>query len=166
MFLKKISMKNIEDLFKKVNKESITLPEHKNNLKNYLLSSNYFLKKEKINFSDFKLVFGSVIFSVFILSIIFIYFSSYTKPQEVADINNFEKEMRTSETLNMNKMLNQAINEKETFYNKLTKKDNVMISQKIWQEQEVVVVEVLENNLKTIYYFNKDKNLLLYSEVK
>lgn len=159
-------MKNIEELFKKVNKESIALPEHKNNLKNYLLSSNYFSKKEKISLSDFKLAFGSVIFSVFIISIIFIYFSSHTKPQEVALENIVRNELNTTEQFNMMRSSDLKTSEKETFYNELIKKDNVIISQKIWQEQEVVVVEVFENNLKTIYYFNKDKNLLLYSEVK
>ncbi len=159
-------MKNIEELFKKINKESIVLSEHKNNLKNYLLSSDYFCKKEKKNLSDFKLAFGSVVFSVFILAIIFIYFSSYTKPLEIADINNFEKEIRTPQTFSMSKALDTAVDEKETLYNKLIKKENVIINQKIWQEQEVIVLEVFEDNLKTIYYFNKDKNILLHSEVQ
>lgn len=159
-------MKKIEQLFKKVNKESIVINEHKDRLRSYLLSNDYF-SKEKKRFSDFKLTAISLAFSIFIISITFFFASN--EPKEIALENNFKKEPETMlKTLNFAKeSANEDLaNDKEILFNKLIKKDNVIISQKKWQEQEVIVLELLEGNLKTIYYFNKDKNILLHSEIQ
>ncbi len=164
IFLKKISMKKIEQLFKKVNKESIVINKHKDGLRNYLLSNDYF-NKEKTKFSDFRLAAVSLAFSIFIISITFFFASN--EPKEIALENNFKKEPEIMlKTLNLAKeSANEDLaNDEEILFNKLIKKDNVIISQKKWQEQEVIVLELLEGDLKTIYYFNKDKNLLLGSE--
>jgi len=164
IFLKKISMKKIEQLFKKVNKESIVINKHKDGLRNYLLSNDYF-NKEKTKFSDFRLAAVSLAFSIFIISITFFFASN--EPKEIALENNFKKEPETMlKTFNFvnESAIKDLENDEEILFNKLIKKDNVIINQKKWQEQEVIVLELLEGNLKTIYYFNKDKNLLLGSE--
>jgi hypothetical protein len=85
-------MKKIEQLFKKVNKESIVINEHKDRLRSYLLSNDYF-SKEKKRFSDFKLTAISLAFSIFIISITFFFASN--EPKEIALENNFKKEPET-----------------------------------------------------------------------
>ncbi|MDD4358404.1 MAG: hypothetical protein PHY30_01155 [Candidatus Pacebacteria bacterium] len=157
-------MKNIEELFKKANKDKIAIDEHKNSLKKYLINSEYF-NDEKRNEVDFKLAFASAIFSVFIIAIAFIYFSDNFKSKEdVAFRSNSVEDQSLSATKALNESLEMRSFEEDGLYNSLIKKDNVIISEKIWRGQEVISLEILEGNLKTTYYFNKSKNLLLHSE--
>ena len=83
-------MKNMEELFKKVNRDRIELTEHKDNLKRYLLTSSYFDKKEN-RVIDLKLIFSSVAFSFLLIFIVSVYFSSnYSKDETKHMIENFD----------------------------------------------------------------------------
>lgn len=160
-------MKSIEKLFEKVNKDKIIIDSHKNALKNYLLNSDYFCNKNKNEF-DFKLVFTSVAFSILMIATTFIYFSSNFKSNDIAFESNTSNDSIEDQSLNVTKALNESLEnrnfEEDSLYNSLIKRDNVIISEKIWQGQEVISLEISEGNLKTTYYFNKSKNLLLHSE--
>lgn len=161
-------MKNTEELFKKVNKENIELKEHKKNLRKYLLKSDYFNSEKEYCF-NFKLAFTSVAFSFVILLIVFIYFSQ----DKNISVDNFnvrevEREMMF-ETLSLKQVapVGEVVEEENlSYFEELINKDNVKIIGKvIWQDQEVFAIELKENNLKTTFYFNKGKNILLGSEV-
>ena len=159
-------MKNIEELFKKVNKEKILIEGHKAGLKNYLLNSEYFNEREVF---DYKPAFAAIFFSLIIISASFLFFNNDNE-KEIALENNQRASGVQSEYFNERMKLMSAtsdtvIEESVTLYDKLISKDNTEAYDSVFDEKEVKVIEVLENSIKTKYYFNKDKNILLKTEI-
>ncbi|MFA7157523.1 MAG: hypothetical protein WC123_07565 [Bacilli bacterium] len=159
-------MNNIEELFRKVNKEKILIEGHKTGLKNYLLNSEYFNEREVF---DYKPVFASVFFSLIIISASFLFFNNDNE-KEIALDNNQRALGVQSEYFNESMKMMSAtsdtpIEESITLYDKLISKDNTEAYDSVFDEKEVKVLEVFENSIKTKYYFNKDKNILLKTEI-
>jgi len=159
-------MKNIEELFKKVNKEKILIEGHKASLKNYLLNSEYFNEREVF---DYKPAFAAIFFSLIIISASFLFFNNDNE-KEIALENNQRALGVQSEYFNESMKMMSAtsdtlIEESVTLYDKLVSKDNTEAYDSVFEEKEVKVLEVLENSIKTKYYFNKDKNILLKTEI-
>jgi len=159
-------MKNIEELFKKVNKEKILIEGHKASLKNYLLNSEYFNEREVF---DYKPAFAAIFFSLIIISASFLFFNNDNE-KEIALENNQRASGVQSEYFNermkmMSATSDTVIEESVTLYDKLISKDNTEAYDSVFDEKEVKVIEVLENSIKTKYYFNKDKNILLKTEI-
>lgn len=163
-FWKKINMKKIEELFKKVNKDKIELKESKDNLRRYLLKNEYFSKQEKNSF-DLKLAFSSVAFSIFLVAIAFFCFPSNQINTKEASLKEAPKVSKSLESVKEMQAGNFK-KEREPLFNQLIKKNNVkIIGQETWQNKEVFTLELIEDDFKTRYYFNKEKNLLLSSEI-
>ena len=159
-------MKNIEELFKKVNKEKILIEGHKAGLKNYLLNSEYFNEREVF---DYKPAFAAIFFSLIIISASFLFFNNDNE-KEIALENDQRALGVQSEYFNermkmMSATSDTVIEESVTLYDKLVSKDNTEAYDSVFEEKEVKVLEVLENSIKTKYYFNKDKNILLKTEI-
>ena len=159
-------MNNIEELFKKVNKEKILIEGHKAGLKNYLLNSEYFNEREVF---DYKPAFAAIFFSLIIISASFLFFNNDNE-KEIALDNNQRALGVQSEYFNESMKMMSAtsdtpIEESITLYDKLISKDNTEAYDSVFDEKEVKVLEVFENSIKTKYYFNKDKNILLKTEI-
>ena len=159
-------MNNIEELFKKVNKEKILIEGHKAGLKNYLLNSEYFNEREVF---DYKPAFAAIFFSLIIISASFLFFNNDNE-KEIALENDQRALGVQSEYFNesmkmMSATSDTVIEESVTLYDKLVSKDNTEAYDSVFEEKEVKVLEVLENSIKTKYYFNKDKNILLKTEI-
>lgn len=159
-------MKNIEELFRKVNKEKILIEGHKAGLKNYLLNSEYFNEREVF---DYKPAFAAIFFSLIIISASFLFFNNDNE-KEIALENDQRALGVQSEYFNesmkmMSASSDTVIEESITLYDKLISKDNTEAYDSVFEEKEVKVLEVLENSIKTKYYFNKDKNILLKTEI-
>ena len=159
-------MKNIEELFRKVNKEKILIEGHKAGLKNYLLNSEYFNEREVF---DYKPAFAAIFFSLIIISASFLFFNNDNE-KEIALENDQRALGVQSEYFNesmkmMSATSDTVIEESSTLYDKLVSKDNTEAYDSVFDEKEVKVLEVFENSIKTKYYFNKDKNILLKTEI-
>ena len=160
-------MENIEELFKKVNKEKILIEGHKEGLKNYLLNSEYFNEREVF---DYKPVFASVFFSLIIISASFLFFNNDNE-KEIALENDQRALGVQSEYFNesapktMSIASDVAIEENITLYDKLISKDGVEDYDSVLDGEPIKILEVFENNIKTRYYFNKDKNILIKTEI-
>jgi len=159
-------MNNIEELFKKVNKEKILIEGHKAGLKNYLLNSEYFNEREVF---DYKPAFAAIFFSLIIISASFLFFNNDNE-KEIALENDQRALGVQSEYFNesmkmMSATSDTVIEESSTLYDKLVSKDNTEAYDSVFDEKEVKVLEVFENSIKTKYYFNKDKNILLKTEI-
>jgi len=163
-------MENIEELFKKVNKEKILIKGHKEGLKNYLLNSEYF-NNEREAF-DYKPAFAAVFFSLLVISVSFLFFNNNNNEGEVALGTNervLEAQPQVLNEINVKTMsiASDAVIEKEdiTLYEKLLLKDGVEEYDSILDGESIKILEVFENNIKTRYYFNKDKNILIKTEI-
>ena len=164
-------MNNIEELFKKVNKEKILIEGHKAGLKNYLLNTEYFNEKKAF---DYRLAFSATLFSLLIISVSFLFFGNNNEEelasknyQRVSEIQPVQPAGYANESMKMVNVSSDALIEEssQNLYDKLMAKDDVETYDSVFDEKEVKVIEVSENNIKTRYYFNKDKNILIKTEI-
>ena len=119
----------MEELFKKVKKEKISFGNHKNDLRELLLSRDYF--NEKKDYWNWKLVFSSLSFSCLLIAFVFV-----SPDSNGSMINNLDKNMNV----------------------------NNLGSGK-WAGQDVKIYEMVEEEAKTLFYFDARNDVLVHSEV-
>ena len=119
----------MEELFKKVKNEKISFGNHKNALRELLLSRDYF--NEKKDYWNWKLVFSSLSFSCLLIAFVFVFPAS-----SGSMINNLDKNMNV----------------------------NNLGSGK-WAGQDVKIYEMVEEEAKTLFYFDARNDVLVHSEV-
>ena len=119
----------MEELFKKVKKEKISFGNHKNDLRELLLSRDYF--NEKKDYWNWKLVFSSLSFSCLLIAFVFVFPAS-----SGSMINNLDKNMNVNN-----------------------------LGSGEWAGQDVKIYEMVEEEAKTLFYFDARNDVLVHSEV-
>lgn len=125
-------MDKIESIFQKINRENYDLKNHKENLRLSLINSKYFNSADKKFSWDFKMVFSSVSFSAIVIIGIFL-----LSPKTVNQTNHVS-------TLPL--------------YDRLLTNNN---SAKVYAGGgNMQIIEVSQENIKTVLYFDNNKKLV------
>jgi len=119
----------IEEIFKKINNKDISFGNHKEELRNLLLSRDYF--NERKDYWDWRLIFGSLSFSCLLIVFIFI-----------SPTNSGNMAVNLEKNINVN---NLGLDE--------------------WAGQDVKVYEMVEQETRTLFYFDTRNDVLVHSEV-
>lgn len=132
-------MENIEQIFKKVNKDRIFLNDHKEKLRSVLMDSRHFEEKE--SGWDLKLTVSSLAFSSLLILFSYVYPATHASQTAIT-----------------------SSNQDAGFYNSLLSSKNVSPSTGEWNNQEVKIIQTVEENSRAVYYFN-NRNVLVNSQV-
>ena len=119
----------IEEIFKKINNKDISFGNHKEELRNLLLSRDYF--NERKDYWDWRLIFGSLSFSCLLIAFIFI-----------SPTNSGNMAVNLEKNINVN---NLGLDE--------------------WAGQDVKVYEMVEQETRTLFYFDTRNDVLVHSEI-